>query len=144
LWDRNFSSTSFGTYDSPTLNNKAVEVGGAVQPAATDARLYSVLCMSCHDGVTTQSVIGPTSTKAVGNPTSSFGLQNDHPINMTYDTVQDPGLQALASVTAAGLKLFGANNSMQCASCHDVHNNANTKFMRTSNTGSGLCLTCHR
>lgn len=144
LWDRNFSSTTFGTYDSPTLNNKATEVGGAVQPLATDARLYSVLCMSCHDGLTTPTVIGPSSTRAVGNPTTSFGLQNDHPINMTYDQTLDPGLQPLATVTTAGLKLYGNNNTMQCASCHDVHNNVNTHFMRTSNVGSGLCLTCHR
>lgn len=146
LWDRNFpaQTETFGTYDSPTLNSKTAEIGGA-RPLATDARMYSVLCMSCHDGVTTPGLtISPIN--AVGNPTAgtSLGLTNDHPINMAYDQTLDPGLQPVATVTTAGLKLYGTNNSVQCASCHDVHNNANTHFMRASNVNSGLCLTCHR
>ncbi|MBI1749329.1 MAG: hypothetical protein HY234_06405 [Acidobacteria bacterium] len=142
LWDRDFTTQTFGTYSSPTLNNATTEVGASA-PTATDPRLYSFLCMSCHDGVTTPSVIGPTKDEAVGNPTNSFGLQNDHPVNMNYDPTQDSGLAAIASVTAAGLKLYGASNTVQCASCHNVHNDSISPFLRKSNAGSALCVACH-
>lgn len=32
---------------------------------------------------------------------------------------------------------------VECASCHDPHNTANGTFLRRTNSGSGLCLTCH-
>ena len=40
---------------------------------------------------------------------------------------------------------FAAGNtpSVECASCHDPHTNANPTFLRVSNTGSGVCLSCH-
>ena len=39
LWDRGFTSVTFGTYDSPTMNSAAAEVG-TTTPAATEPRLY--------------------------------------------------------------------------------------------------------
>ena len=44
--------------------------------------------------------------------------------------------------------LFGTAGSrtMECASCHDVHNTAsasNQNLLLISNTASALCLTCH-
>ena len=32
---------------------------------------------------------------------------------------------------------------VECASCHDPHNTTNGTFLRRSNSGSTLCLTCH-
>ena len=32
---------------------------------------------------------------------------------------------------------------VECASCHDPHSTANGTFLRRTNTGSALCLTCH-
>lgn len=32
---------------------------------------------------------------------------------------------------------------VECASCHDPHNTTNGTFLRRTNAGSGLCLTCH-
>ncbi len=142
LWDRAFSSVTFGTYDSPTMDNKTTEIGG-LPLANTEPRMSSLLCMSCHDGVTTPTVIGPTSTKAVGNVTNSAGLTNDHPVNMNYDPTKDTGLAAIASVTGAGLKLFGTGNTVQCGSCHNVHSNSISPFLRKSNTASALCIACH-
>ena len=148
LWDRGFTSVTFGTYDSPTMNSAAAEVG-TTTPAATEPRLYSFLCLSCHDGVTTPALIGPSTVStssglpvAVGNVANSFGLQNDHPINMTYDPVADTGLHTVATVTAAGLMLYGTD-TVQCGSCHNVHDNTNVPFLRVSNAGSALCTTCH-
>jgi predicted CXXCH cytochrome family protein len=142
LWDRAFSSQAFGTYDSPTMNNKASEIGG-LPIANTEPRMSSLLCMSCHDGVTTPSVIAATYSVAVGNSTNSFGLTNDHPVNMSLDPTKDTGLAAVTAVTSAGLKLFGTSNTVQCGTCHDVHNPTNAPFLRVTNTGSQLCTTCH-
>ena len=75
---------------------------GTTTPAATDPRLYSFLCMSCHEGVTSPTVIGPTNVHAVGNVAHSFGLTNDHPVNMTHDPVADTGLKTVAQVTSLG------------------------------------------
>lgn len=37
----------------------------------------------------------------------------------------------------------GSGPSVECASCHDPHTEANPTFLRVSNTGSGVCLSCH-
>jgi predicted CXXCH cytochrome family protein len=37
----------------------------------------------------------------------------------------------------------GVGPSVECASCHDPHNNTNATFLRISNTGSAVCLACH-
>lgn len=143
LWDRGFTTVTFGTYSSPTMNSTASEVG-TTTPAATEPRLYSFLCLSCHDGVTSPTLIGPTVTAAVGNVANSAGLTNDHPINMAHDEVADTGLKTVAQVTAAGLTLYGASNTVQCASCHNVHDDTNTPFLRVANTNSALCTSCHK
>ena len=36
-----------------------------------------------------------------------------------------------------------ANATVECASCHDAHNNTLGNFLRKANTGSAMCLTCH-
>ncbi len=33
--------------------------------------------------------------------------------------------------------------SVECASCHDPHTETNATFLRVSNSGSGVCLSCH-
>ena len=144
LWDRGFTTVTFGTYDSPSLDNTPAEIG-TTTPLATDPRLFSFLCMSCHDGVTSPTLIGPAVSEAVGNLANSAGLTNDHPINMTYDDTADTeqGLHTLATVQSSPLLLFGATNTVQCGSCHNAHDDTNTPFLRVSNTGSALCTTCH-
>ncbi len=37
----------------------------------------------------------------------------------------------------------GVQPSVECASCHNVHDPANGTFLRMSNASSALCLTCH-
>ena len=41
------------------------------------------------------------------------------------------------------LFMSGTNAQVECASCHDVHDNTNVPFLRMTNTGSALCLACH-
>lgn len=150
LWARNFPTTaSFGVYNSPTMNATATDVGGsysATNPPA-GAKLYTVLCLSCHDGLTSNTVIAATGGAAMANPTNSDGLKNDHPVNMAYNPTADAGLEALATVQASAVKLFsdGTNQTVQCGSCHDVHN-GNGSFLRVANTNAkaGLCTVCHK
>ena len=143
LWSQKFTTQTFGTYDSLTMQTKAAEVGGAA-PAKTDARTYSYLCMSCHDGVTTPSVMTANSQHAVGNPNGSFGLENDHPVNVSHDPVKNPSLNTVANVQKTGLVLFGLTNTLQCATCHDPHNQTNAPYLRIDNSArSALCMVCH-
>jgi len=140
---------------------------------AGDAKLFedsqSLFCMNCHDATLGElgsrvnkraftsdgaaiNVAGAswaTSSANLGN-----NLTNDHPVGFSYGTAvtQDlGGLNAASAVkTAFGEKtvFFNANNntvtdSMECSSCHAVHDNTYTPFLRTTNSGSTLCLACH-
>jgi predicted CXXCH cytochrome family protein len=72
----------------------------------------------------------------------SYGLANDHPVNIPYDPAKDTSLRPVTTVTAS-LPLFGPNNTVQCGTCHDSHNNTNTRFLRLPNNTAG-CTTCHQ
>jgi predicted CXXCH cytochrome family protein len=150
LWSRSFpaAANTFGVYDSATMVVKSTELGGSALTTSTDVRMYSLLCLSCHDGVT--SVFSPAmqSKNMVGSKAAfgagayeSLGLTNDHPVNVAYDPSRTPSLQAVASVSAS-LPLFGSTNTMQCATCHDPHNNVNTNYLRQPNN-TAHCTTCH-
>jgi len=97
------------------------------------------------------------------NPTT-VGLRDDHPINFTYDATLTAQVVNLVTPTAIGtngystgvsaggtvLPLFnetgvgGVANTMQCATCHEVHDNTTASpFLRMSNNESALCLACH-
>jgi predicted CXXCH cytochrome family protein len=72
-------------------------------------------------------------------------LSNDHPISMTYPTAaEDPEFNLPPDLTDgwAGTPLF--SGMVECASCHDVHDPNFVPFLRQSNAGSSLCLTCHQ
>lgn len=150
LWSRNFPNptNTFGVYDSATMKNKATELGGSALTTSSDVRMYSLLCLSCHDGVTSTFSPAMKTVNMVGSRASfgtgayeSYGLTNDHPVNMSYDPTKNTSLQAVATVTAS-LPLFGTNNSMQCGTCHEPHNNANTNYLRQPNNTTH-CTTCH-
>ena len=151
LWARSFpaAANTFGVYDSATMGNKATELGGSALTTSTDVRMYSLLCLSCHDGVTsTFSTInngaGMANANKVGSKAPAYdsaGLTNDHPVNMSHNPANDSGLQTVATVTAS-LPLYGASNTVQCATCHEPHNNTNTNYLRMPNNTT-LCTTCH-
>jgi predicted CXXCH cytochrome family protein len=151
LWARSFpnSSSTFGVYDSATMANKASEIGGSALTTSTDVRMYSLLCLSCHDGVTSSFSPAMKAVNQVGSKASfgagaseSLGLVNDHPVNLTYDPTKNNTLQSVASV-AATLPLYGSNNTVQCSTCHEPHNNTNTNYLRQTNNTTH-CTTCHK
>lgn len=104
-----------------------------------------------------------TATALASDTNLGTGLANDHPVNFTYDTAlatADRGLYdpvggtalnpTLKSVRAATYGATGQvtqpvlfNNTVQCATCHNPHNNTTAPFLRVANTSSALCLRCH-
>ena len=90
-------------------------------------------------------------------------LSSTHPISVTWPSGSSVGLAGLGATTdslnPAGTNyggwlgvptgtgtiasLLNTSSQVTCASCHDPHNNLNGDFLRISNTGSHLCLTCH-
>jgi len=154
LWNHTLSTVaSYGVYNSSTLNATPTDIGGGTA--------VSNLCMSCHDGtVAVHSLYNepneatPVTITAGGNvdasglitgtPNLGTDLSNDHPVNFTYDTAlanADGELNDPATTPAVAALLFGG--TVQCASCHDPHDNTNQPFLVMSNTNSALCTTCH-
>jgi hypothetical protein len=120
----------------------------------------SALCMSCHDGtVAVGSTVnngdyGVTATMGSvndGDANLGLNLQDDHPVNFTYDSTLasadgDLATPSSSSLVTTGIPLFGG--TLQCGSCHDVHEYGLTAgvsqpFLRIANTNSALCDACH-
>jgi predicted CXXCH cytochrome family protein len=141
LWDRNPPDTvTFTLYDSPTMGNTMGAPTGVSQG-----------CLSCHDGVTAfDSLLGLTGTAGndmdtlYASSTAILGstLANDHPVGV--DLLLAGEMELAATVTAGGLRLFGAGDTVECASCHDPHGTAGFGFFLRLDPADGtLCETCH-
>jgi hypothetical protein len=105
---------------------------------------------------------GTANVMSGGPPTLGNDMRNDHPVAIVYQTAFNQQTPAqYAAITQVGpaiyingaggkLPLFGsttANATVECASCHDSHNNSLNGtlggFLRQSNTGSQMCKACH-
>jgi hypothetical protein len=156
LWNRNSDDLSGVTkYSSSTFDFTPNYTSGDVP-----------LCMSCHDGDMTDSLVNlnGAAPSAVLTPDSGNGrtltipgtaaallgtdFTNDHPVGFVYDHNAD-SQNALKDVTDAGVAaLLRGSNEVWCASCHNVHDPGTdvagkAPFLRVANTRSDLCLTCH-
>lgn len=69
-------------------------------------------------------------------------LSNDHPFS--FEMVDGtPGIENVANIDGA-LKFFGpSNNRLECSTCHNVHDEIISPFLRMSNANSDMCLACH-
>ncbi len=142
LWNHELSTQTYTLYTSFTLDATMGQPDG-----------NSKLCLSCHDGTVAVDNFGGTTDGndyITGEANLGTDLSNDHPISFTYDATlaSDDGGLFDPSTTDSGLggsidadMLF--DGKLQCASCHDPHNNANGNFLVMSNDASALCLTCH-
>jgi predicted CXXCH cytochrome family protein len=138
LWNHTTTTATFTLYTSATLT---------AAPGQPDSN--SKACLSCHDGtVAIDAFGGRTGTQVIsGSRLLATDLSNDHPISFTYDAAlatADGGLvtPASAAQVSAGIPLF--NGKLQCASCHQVHDNSTYQpFLRDSRVGSAICLRCH-
>ena len=162
LWNHTQSAiASYGVYVSPTLDATDItDIGVGFD--------VSNLCMSCHDGTLGVNDLGNPGNATGGNPAMGSGneldaagrilgsrptnmgssLSDDHPVNFTYDAALsglDGGLVTPVSTAyvdaAQTVPLF--DGKVQCASCHDPHDNTNEPFLTKTNSGSQLCSTCH-
>ena len=161
LWNRQTPAGPYTMYDSPTM-----DMNVAASPQGV-----SLACLSCHDGSIaldqiinrpTGSTVTPSGTTIetcatqchIGdNPPDGLNfegtfigtdLSNDHPISVTYDPSLDPNFNPASNGKVGNLPLYGPNQDrVECATCHNPHDNSIRPFLRTSNENSALCLTCH-
>ena len=106
-------------------------------------------CLGCHATGTSASM--GTTNSMPSNATSGRQLivgtdiSNDHPVgDQVIITFGANGMQS--SITLGGLTLVSGSSTMQCSTCHDVHNaTANvqpgSKLLRAY-TGD-FCISCH-
>jgi predicted CXXCH cytochrome family protein len=145
LWNHQVTSQTFTPYSTTTLD---ATVG---QPSGV-----SKLCLSCHDGLTAVDNYGGTTNGTwliTGREHMGTDLTNDHPISFVYDQTlanQDGELKdPTTAVTPLGgtiqEDLLSAGLTLECSSCHDVHNgySSNPELLKITPNGSTLCLTCH-
>lgn len=139
LWERSDVLTTFTLYGSDTINAEVNEPG-----------VNSLICLSCHDGVTAFDALNGSTGTTDNDMTHVFpgspaiigsNLSNDHPIGVS--TLDDSeGIKNVSEITGAGLLLF--EGRVECASCHDAHgNDGYLPFLRTDNDSSNLCMSCH-
>ncbi|GLH67826.1 cytochrome c3 family protein [Geothrix edaphica] len=155
LWNKTTTvTTGFTMYSSGTIS-------GTVDTTPTGA---SMACFTCHDGtqavgnminlpngvasVTYTAGGGVNATGFIASGVNLLGkdLSNDHPVSITYTQNLDSGLVNPTSFAPNTVQLFPTNangSKVQCASCHQVHDNTNPPFLRVSMTNSALCTTCH-
>lgn len=124
----------------------------------------SKACLSCHDAtVAVGSVangfyagsIDPGAHDSAtdyaagavmtGDAALGTDLSNDHPVGITYNAAADGALNAIVGNLVGVLPVYPAsgNFTVECGSCHNVHNPVNVPFLRIPNTQSDLCLECH-
>jgi predicted CXXCH cytochrome family protein len=157
LWNHQLSAQNFSWSDMTKTT------GGTSLP--TNLRTWSgpsKMCLSCHDGTvnvgtmysatyTYTGAVAPTLTRTGGD------LKGNHPVAVpypngapnTYNGITTGTNVAVADYVAnpTKVKLFldssvGSNNSgVECSSCHNAHDNANTFFLRDAR--ATLCVNCH-
>jgi predicted CXXCH cytochrome family protein len=142
LWNKVLTAETFDIYGSSTIQNPTG------QPEGT-----SLACLTCHDGtLALDAMINPPVGFTPDNNTIGgvgdlgTNLSNDHPISIGYSLAADAAFADPAAVTLI-LPLFpgsqDATYQVECASCHNVHDDQTPPFLRISNDNSDICLTCH-
>ena len=117
---------------------------GTITITGVDAK-GTQTCLGCHATGTAASMGTTNSMPAGSNAIVGTDLSNDHPVgNQVVITFGANGMQS--SITLGGLTLVSGTSSMQCSTCHDVHNATNvvqpgSKLLR-SYTGD-FCIACH-
>lgn len=186
LWNISDAAQTYATYAKTStitavgIANPGDNVGVAVTNQASP---FTLLCMGCHDGQDASNsfvaqpgdgTIGAMSGLDLAAAGGSLGttLADDHPVDFVYPTTNAGDLKisttaagptsvAIAgNITTALYPLFGdaspGNYTMQCATCHDVHNGTQQglQFMRDKDAAgaavaggviqqSRICRDCH-
>jgi hypothetical protein len=152
------ATTRYITYDqagSATFN--ALNLGALTLGS-------SVACLSCHDGSiavnqsygkSTFNGNGGVGTNAPSWSIETYGGSTDlthmHPIGVSYPLAKnaDPTLQAVpAAGTVFSQMLKGPQQTVECASCHDIHRTIGASASVSHElivdlNNAALCETCH-
>ncbi len=115
----------------------------SVSAAALNGGAGGSSCNACH-GEDGRNGFGPWPKLykewQIGND-----LRDDHPISILYaDTLagdSDFNIPTDAESGWSDVRLY--DGRVECPSCHNPHDPDNQPFLRKSNDGSALCLTCH-
>lgn len=165
LWDKLISTGSYQTYSSDNLD---LPGGLMAAPAtATDPAWHSYLCFSCHDGnvavLNIPSGLVATDNFLMNGGNGDIDLTNDHPVDIAWPTAAngnnvryalpaDVKAGTYATGTVLAMPLFGTDNRIECASCHNPHLQATAasnafrgNFLRMTTVGDNLnlCRACH-
>ena len=160
IWNRKITDTT------------VFQLYGEGTPIGSVPNAVSLACLSCHDGVSSEGVASAVSAldthTLINYPNGDSGspncnachpdggvypsstwqigpiLTDDHPISISYTTALANDPTGFEPSPLNGVKLFGVDNEVECATCHDVHNPENGTFLRVNNAGSELCLSCHK
>jgi predicted CXXCH cytochrome family protein len=116
-----------------------------------DTTTYGIsrLCLSCHDGVTavdsyggngfsgTNTMQSVVAWQTVGQNYQGADISQEHPVSIP------PTDPEVLNTPLNGIEYFGGN--VECASCHDVHNESGQPFLLVrDNSDSSLCTSCHQ
>ena len=134
-------SAGIGSGDQHDLVNPSNKITNVTNRAGGAA------CNACHgdDGRNNAKPGGDVFPRLYEEWQIGNDLSNDHPISMLYaDSMQadiyfntPPDMQKGWS----DIRLY--DGRVECPSCHNPHDPDNVPFLRKSNGGSQLCLTCH-
>jgi len=154
LWNRADPGGTYQMYWSPTMNAYP-SAGSAPQPNGS-----TKLCLSCHDGTialgaTVASGTIPMSGGITTMPTGSGGylgtdLSGHHPVSFQVTTAivaennasGDVPLKSVLEMRSNPVAFLDAGDRVQCASCHDPHQDPFGGFLRSPNEDD-TCLACH-
>ncbi len=123
--------------------HELVNPSNTVSAAALNGGAGGASCNACH-GEDGRNGTGPWPKLyeewQIGND-----LRDDHPISLLYaDTLAGDSFFNTPPDAENGwsdVKLY--EGRVECPSCHNPHDPDNVPFLRKSNDGSALCLTCH-
>ncbi len=140
LWNHELSQATYTLYSSATLSVTPEQPGGV-----------SKLCLSCHDGTVALDAFGGRngSTFLTGGPALiGTNLSDDHPVSIRWEHQDTASCSNCHNMHASNtfispLPFF--NRKVECATCHDPHNNGagDVKMLRKPLAGSEICLHCH-
>lgn len=158
-----------GTQAMDNMINKPTTGGnpGSAGWNATGSRLAGTWYAGTDDAEATGNTVGGALNAKIYMELGT-DLSNDHPVGIPYCGGGQTGLgktgcadQDFNAVTQGAnatsfvvgssavmkenMRLYNTAGglSVECGSCHDPHNDAQKTFLRISNAGSAVCLTCH-